>query len=133
MRLKGIGTAVSLGIGGVDNVGPDHRAAVLAPNQTAALANQPLSSFLSAESWSCLAAALDLSARQLEIAQCVFDGLSEPAIGRVLGVSTSTVHTHLDRLYKKLRVHGRCELVVAIFTEYVSLFANDGRATPRAL
>jgi len=75
---------------------------------------------LNEATWTHLGSALELSPRQLEITRCVFDGMSECAIGRLLGVSTSTIHTHLDRLYKKLRIHGRSELVVALFVAYAS-------------
>ena len=90
------------------------------------------SNCIGAESWERLAVKLDLSRRQLEITRCIFDGLSEPAIGSLLGVAGSTVHTHLDRLYRKLQVHGRCELVVAIFISYVSLGGVDSRPRPQA-
>ena len=83
--------------------------------------------------WGELGETLGLSRRQIEIVRCVFDGLSEPGIGELLGVSPSRVHTHLDRLYKKLHVHGRCELVVAIFIEYMSRSSGGAVAARRVL
>ena len=110
----------------------DPGAITMAAMRAAALVGSAPSNCLGAESWGRLAAALELSPRQLEIARCIFDGLSEPAIGRLLGVTASTVHTHLDRLYRKLQVHGRCELVVAIFTHYVSHVGVDSGRGPQA-
>jgi len=82
---------------------------------------------LSGESWSELAGRLKLSPRRLAITRLIFDGRTEPAIAAELAISESTVHTHLDRLYKKLGVHGRCELVVAVFRAYVASSHLDGR------
>ena len=72
------------------------------------------------DQWHSIAAFLDLSARQLQIARCVFDGLDEASISRELAISSHTVHTHLDRLYKKLHINSRCELVVRVFLAYLS-------------
>src|SRR6185295_9972680 len=68
---------------------------------------QPSRDVLSPDQWSKVSESLDLSRRQFEIAQCVFDDLKETAISQRLGVSPHTVHTHLERLYAKLGVHGR--------------------------
>lgn len=132
MLAKGEDSAGSLGIAALADGESDPCAVVRTAIQTAALAGSPPSNCLGTKSWARLAAALDLSPRQLEITQCIFDGLSEPAIGRLLGVTASTVHTHLDRLYRKLHVHGRCELVVAIFIHYLSLVGVDSGRERRA-
>ena len=52
-----------------------------------------------------------MSQRELEIAQAVFDDLSEGEIAEALGISTHTVHTYLKRLYQKLGAKSRVELV----------------------
>ena len=70
--------------------------------------------------WQSIAAALGLSDRQLEVIRCVFDGLDEASISRELDLSRHTVHTYLDRLYKKLHVNSRCELIVRVFVTHVS-------------
>jgi DNA-binding CsgD family transcriptional regulator len=52
--------------------------------------------------------------------QAVFDDQKETAIAANLGISTHTVHTHLERLYRKLRVSSRVSLVVRVVAEYLS-------------
>ncbi|MEO0530266.1 MAG: helix-turn-helix transcriptional regulator [Planctomycetota bacterium] len=64
--------------------------------------------------WEQLGERLALSPRELEIAQGVFDDQLEAAIARRLGISVHTVHTHLGRLYHKLGVSSRVELVVRL-------------------
>jgi DNA-binding NarL/FixJ family response regulator len=73
-----------------------------------------------------IADTLDLSDRQLEIGRCVFDGLDEGSISRELDISHHTVHTYLDRLYRKVGVKSRCELVVRVFLAYLSRQGDGG-------
>ena len=80
--------------------------------------------------WRVIADALDFSDRQLEIVRCVFDGLDEASISRELDISHPTVHTYLDRLYRKLAIKSRCELMVQVFLAYLSrqdAGGSDGR------
>lgn len=62
----------------------------------------------------CLADRLKLSPRETEIARAVVEGKGEHGISLQLGISSHTVHTHLERLYRKLRVNSRAELVVGL-------------------
>ena len=78
------------------------------------------SSHLSDDWWRSIADSLDLSVRQLQIVRCIFDGFDEPTIGHKLGLSSHTIHAHLNRLYKKIRVKSRCELIVRVFLAYLS-------------
>jgi DNA-binding CsgD family transcriptional regulator len=71
-------------------------------------------------SWQYLASMLALSARESEILQAVFEDQKESCIAANLGISSHTVHTHLERLYRKLHVSSRVELVVRVFAEYLS-------------
>lgn len=75
------------------------------------------------EEWRVLVNRLGLSPREAEITQRVFDGLSEAAIARDLGLAPSTVHTYLGRLYRKLDVRSRGELMTLVFSEF--LRANE--------
>jgi two-component system nitrate/nitrite response regulator NarL len=52
-----------------------------------------------------------LSVREREVLGLVADGLSAPMIGRRLHVAPSTVRTHIDHLYEKLRAKERAQLV----------------------
>ncbi len=52
-----------------------------------------------------------LSAREREVVQAVVDGLSDKQIAARLDLSPETVRTYVKRIYKKLRVTGRSELM----------------------
>lgn len=71
--------------------------------------------------WTAIAESLRLSEREFQIVRCCFEDLKESAIARRLGISYHTVHTHLERLYKKLRVSSRPAMMVQIFSAYLSL------------
>ncbi len=57
-----------------------------------------------------LVVAHGLTAREAEVLALLADGLDAAAIARELGVSGSTVHTHVIHVYGKLDVHSRKEL-----------------------
>ena len=79
--------------------------------------------------WKAIAEALTLSGRELDVVRCILDGCSEESTARVLGISSHTVHTHIDRLHRKLRVGNRAELILRVFGEYVFLVeGRDGHA-----
>jgi DNA-binding CsgD family transcriptional regulator len=66
------------------------------------------------QAWGDLKRQISLSKRELQIAKRVFDDLNEEEIGRELGISRHTVHTHLERLYRKTGVNSRLQLVVFV-------------------
>jgi DNA-binding NarL/FixJ family response regulator len=76
---------------------------------------------LSRRQWHSLALSLGLSNRESEVVQAVFDARTEISIAQKLGISTHTVHTHLDRLYRKLNVNTRSELILRIFAEHLTV------------
>ena len=86
-------------------------------------------SIFSDAQWCVLAESLQLSGRELGILQSIFDDRTEAEAARELGISRHTVHTHLERLYRKLGVASRCGAVVEVFTEYLRLESPeaDGR------
>ena len=55
-----------------------------------------------------------LSARELEVAELVGEGLTNAEIGRKLGISRRTVATHLENAYQRLGIHSRAALVQRI-------------------
>lgn len=85
---------------------------------------------LDATAWQAIAGRLQLSPRELEIATCILRDLKESAIARQIGISTHTVHTHLERLYHKLSVNSRVELVVRMFQTYLELVNEPGSTLP---
>lgn len=58
-------------------------------------------------------AALDyaLTDREVDVYVLLLQGMNAQLIARYLGVSTSTVKSHMDRIYKKAGIHTREELV----------------------
>ena len=52
-----------------------------------------------------------MSARERETLELIAEGLSAPAIGRTLHLSTATVKTHLQHIYEKLGVSERAAAV----------------------
>jgi non-specific serine/threonine protein kinase len=55
-------------------------------------------------------AASELTARELEVARLVADGLSNPAIAAALFVSVATVKTHVSHILGKLGLQSRVQL-----------------------
>lgn len=81
---------------------------------------------LSPEQWRSVAAQLHLSERELQVVHGVFDDLKEAAIAQRLGISAHTVHTHLERMYRKLGVNGRCQLIIEVFAEGTKPHGSHG-------
>jgi DNA-binding NarL/FixJ family response regulator len=77
-------------------------------------------SILPYDAWKLIANSLHISDRELQIIQEIFDDRKESAIADDLTISVHTVHTHLERLYRKLGVSTRAGLVVCILSEYLS-------------
>lgn len=77
-------------------------------------------SILPYDAWRVIANALRISDRELQIVQGIFDDRKEFAIADELKISVHTVHTHLERLYRKLGVSSRVGLVLSILSEYHS-------------
>ena len=76
---------------------------------------------LTDEEWQSISTCLRLTCRESQIVRSLLNGNRESEIGDELGIHASTVHTHLKRLHRKLKVRDRCGLVVRVFNEYISL------------
>lgn len=68
--------------------------------------------------------AINLSPREQEIARLVAKGLPNKTIAIVLDISPWTVSTHLRRIFAKLEVSSRAEMVAHVLKE--GLLRNDG-------
>jgi ATP/maltotriose-dependent transcriptional regulator MalT len=77
-------------------------------------------SILPHNAWEAIANSLRISDRELQIVQEIFDDRKESAIAADLTISVHTVHTHLERLYRKLGVSTRAGLILCILSEYLS-------------
>lgn len=60
------------------------------------------------------APAIDLTARQREVARLAASGLTNREIGELLRVSSRTIDNHLAQVYARLGIAGRSELAAAI-------------------
>jgi DNA-binding NarL/FixJ family response regulator len=72
-----------------------------------------------------------LTSRELQIAVLKTQGFANRAIGRRLGISTSTVGAHLRRVYSKLGVSSRSALAARIAGK-VALHRRPPNATHAA-
>jgi len=83
------------------------------------------------ETWRVLADSLRLSHRESQIVPALLDDRKEIAIAADLGISRHTVHTHTERLYRKMGVTSRVGLVRCVFIEYLNLTRgrHDGSST----
>jgi DNA-binding NarL/FixJ family response regulator len=69
-----------------------------------------------------------LTTREVEVLQCLADGLSNQAIGQRLYLSTNTVGNHLQRAMAKLGAHSKLEaLVMGVRLGIVELSRPEGR------
>jgi DNA-binding CsgD family transcriptional regulator len=89
--------------------------------------------FLPDQSWLAIVCSLGLSDREAQIAQLLLGPDNrEDVIAGMLAISPHTVHTHLERLYRKLGVTSRCQVVARLFQRYVEL-APNGSHTYRGI
>src|SRR6266853_6117678 len=56
-----------------------------------------------------------LKQREEEILGALFQGLQDKEIASALGIGTATVHTHMHRLFEKLGVHSRRDIIAKYF------------------
>ena len=85
---------------------------------------------LSDQAWLEIAKTLDITKRELQIVQGVFDNLHEEGIANRFKISEHTVHMHLNRLFKKLTVTTRTELVLRIVQQMITLTLSETGVLP---
>lgn len=76
---------------------------------------------LSEHAWAEISRSLKLSKREVEILKGVFDNATEFAISVDLAMSQHTVHTHLNRLFHKLGVTTRTDLILRVIKELLAV------------
>jgi DNA-binding NarL/FixJ family response regulator len=79
--------------------------------------------------WTILAVSLKLSGRELQIVRGIFNDQKESTIAAELGVSPHTAHTERERLYRKLGINDRLQLMLRIIAEFHAL-TLDGATLP---
>ena len=88
--------------------------------------HRDLAAIVNSERWARLVSHLKLSPRERQIIECILGGADgEDVVARRLGISSHTVHTHVERLYRKLRVTSRSQLVASLFITYASSDSGD--------
>ena len=80
--------------------------------------------------WFHLTRSLGLSPREMQIVQHVFDDRKLDTIAFELGLSSHTVDTYFQRLYTKLRVSSRPQLILLVIAEYIALMPSHDRCPP---
>lgn len=77
---------------------------------------------LDPNTWRVLKARLKLSLRQEEIVGLILRGCSDKQIAAQLDLRVPTVRTHLSRLFLRLGVRDRVELILRVFAEVQSIW-----------
>src|SRR5579872_708745 len=78
------------------------------------------SSLLPCDVWSRLRDSLKLSDRELQIVQGIFEDKKQETIAYGLGISPHSVNTYIQRIYAKLRIGSRPQLIVRVMSEYLA-------------
>ena len=78
-------------------------------------------SFLTTAEWRATTDTLGLSGRECEIVGSMIEGNSEAEIALHLGISPHTVHTHLERLHRKLNVANRPHLIGRVLEAFAGV------------
>lgn len=71
-----------------------------------------------ADEWASLAQNTEMSPRQQQIARCILSGLGDKQIAEEIGIKVPTVRTHMGRLFDKLGVGDRVELVLHFIHQF---------------
>lgn len=75
---------------------------------------------LSDAQWQRIADALRLTSRERDVVAALLRGGQDKEIAHTLNLSSHTVHSHLDRIYRKVGVTTRCELILRVFAEHTT-------------
>lgn len=76
--------------------------------------------------WPIVAEALTLSDRETAVVKRMLDDRKELAIAMDLHISPHTVHTHVERIYRKLHVSSRVELTRVVYGAILQKIAEPG-------
>ncbi len=88
------------------------------------------SSVLPESAWGPVSRGLHLSPREVQIVRATFDDLKECAIAGDLGISAHTVHTHVERLHRKLGVADRAQLILRVIDVYLRMVRDPDEVLP---
>jgi DNA-binding CsgD family transcriptional regulator len=88
----------------------------------------PGSALLPCDVWRRLRDSLKLSDRELQIVQGIFEDQKQECIAYNLGISPHSVNTYIQRVYNKLSIGSRPQLIVRVMSEYLTFAATPGNA-----
>lgn len=88
---------------------------------------------LEPQDWERVRFSLRLSLREIQITQYIFDDEKTECIATELGISVHTVNTYLQRLYFKLRVRSRPQLILRVMKNYLESPGGDPEANADVL
>lgn len=71
-----------------------------------------------------------LTARQSQIVMGICAGKSDKRIANELGIGIPTVRTHLTRLFVRLGLNDRSQLIVYVFSQFRHHFCRDCHTRP---
>ena len=81
---------------------------------------------ISDNEWQIIAERLDLTSRQVDIVQAILAGrIKSQAIALPIGIKSSSVDEQIDRMYKRLDIHSKVELVVCVLAELLDLRTSE--------
>ena len=80
--------------------------------------------------WTEIGRGLRLSRRELQIVRRIFDDRTESVMANELGISRHTVHTHMERLRRKLSATDRATIILHVVEEFLLLTAAPGSGLP---
>jgi DNA-binding CsgD family transcriptional regulator len=83
--------------------------------------------------WSRLGDSLRLSDRELQIVQGIFEDEKQESIAFTLGISPHSVNTYIQRIYAKLGIGSRPQLIVRVISEYLASVAAPAELDPPAI
>jgi DNA-binding CsgD family transcriptional regulator len=85
---------------------------------------------ISSLAWRQIGGAARLSPRELDVARGVFDNLTESALAANLRISPHTVHSHMNRVFRKLQATTRAQLVLRVMEQFLILTRAEGSSLP---
>ena len=86
------------------------------------------SELLPFEAWSYIRKAMRLSERELTIVQQIFADVDPKNTAAELGMSAEALYMVLQKIYVKLRIGSRAELVVRVMSENLAFVADQPEA-----
>jgi DNA-binding NarL/FixJ family response regulator len=71
--------------------------------------------FLTSAEWTAVIRSLHLAPQQVRVVALILQGKKDKQIAQALGVKVATVRTHLGRLFARVGVADRVELILHVF------------------